>query len=198
MPNTTRPAVPTPASDSSGGTAAITKITTPRNTIAQTVSSNALPRLMAKLFGSSRSCATWIPVTSAAIPPDALHKASTMAMSRVIETPAVFASMIEVSWNTRKSWTSWGAPTRRPRPVAPRRRGRRRARRSRRTRSAPARTPGTHRTRRQPRPASGCAHECVAAASSRPLEPPPNRTGPCPDHTASAAGVGSGQPVLSG
>lgn len=51
---------------------------------------------------------------SAATPADALHRASTTAMSSVIETPAVLAVVMEVSWNTRKSWTSkswtsWGS-----------------------------------------------------------------------------------------
>ena len=62
------------------------------NTMAPIVSSSALPRLATKLFGSSRSWATWMPVISAAIPPDALQSATTMAISRVIETPALFAS----------------------------------------------------------------------------------------------------------
>ena len=61
MPNVILPAVPRPASDSSGGTAAITKITMPRKTMAPRVSSSALPRLATKLFGSSCSCATWMP-----------------------------------------------------------------------------------------------------------------------------------------
>ena len=50
-----------------------------------------------------------MPVISAAIPPDALQRATTMAISRVIETPAGFASAIEVNWNTRKSCTSVGS-----------------------------------------------------------------------------------------
>ena len=55
MPNATRPAVPSPASARSGGTAAITKITMLRNTIAPNVSARALPRLTTKLLGSSCS-----------------------------------------------------------------------------------------------------------------------------------------------
>lgn len=45
---------------------------------------------------------------SAAIPPDALHSARATATTSVIETPARLALMIEVSWNTRKFWTSLG------------------------------------------------------------------------------------------
>jgi hypothetical protein len=109
MPNTIRPAVPMPASESNGGRTAMMKITTPRKNMAPTVSNNALPRLAAKLVGSSCSCATWIPVMSAAIPPDALQRASSTAMINVIDTPAVLALMIDVSWKTRKSWTSFGS-----------------------------------------------------------------------------------------
>ena len=74
--------------------------------IAPKVSPSALPRFVTKLFGSSCSWATWMPVMSAAIPPDALQSASAIAMTSVIETPARSASMIDVSWKTRKSWTS--------------------------------------------------------------------------------------------
>ena len=109
MPNATRPAVPSPASARRGGTAAITKITMLRKTIAPKVSPSALPRFTTKLFGSSCSWATWIPVMIAAIPPDALQRASAMAMTSVTETPARLASMMDVSWNTRKLWTSFGS-----------------------------------------------------------------------------------------
>ena len=44
----------------------------------------------------------------AAIPPDALHRASAIAMTSVTETPARLALMIEVSWKTRKLCTSFG------------------------------------------------------------------------------------------
>ena len=45
--------------------AAMTNITIVRNTMAPSVSANALPRLATTLFGSSCSRATWMPVTSA-------------------------------------------------------------------------------------------------------------------------------------
>ena len=49
MPNTMRPPDPRPTFDKSGGSAAITKITMPRNTIAPKVSTNALPRFLTNL-----------------------------------------------------------------------------------------------------------------------------------------------------
>ena len=68
-----------------------------------------MPRLTTNPFGSSLSWATWMPVISAAMPPDALHSATAMATTAVIETPAALALTIDVSWNTRKSWTSAGS-----------------------------------------------------------------------------------------
>ena len=44
----------------------------------------------------------------AAMPPDALHSASAMATTAAIDTPMLLALTIDVSWNTRKSWTSAG------------------------------------------------------------------------------------------
>jgi hypothetical protein len=73
------------------------------------VSSNAFPRLATKLFGSSCSWATWMPVISAAIPPDALHRARAIAITSVKDTPARFAFAMDVSWNERNSWTSSGS-----------------------------------------------------------------------------------------
>ena len=102
-----RPA--SPASDTSGGSAATRKTTTPRNTIAPTVRPSAFPRLATKLFGWSRSNATWIPVTSAAIPPEALQSAITTATTSVTDTAAGLASTIASSWNTRKLCTSLGS-----------------------------------------------------------------------------------------
>ena len=84
----------------------MTKITMLRKTMAPSVSSSALPRLATKLFGSSCSWATWMPVMRAAIPPEALQSASATAISRVNETPAPLAFAIDVSWKARKSWTS--------------------------------------------------------------------------------------------
>ena len=43
--------------------------------------------LTTKPFGSSTSRATWMPVISAAMPPDALHSASAMATTAAIDTP---------------------------------------------------------------------------------------------------------------
>ena len=94
---------------SKGGTAAITKITMPRNTIAPSVSASAFPRLATKPDGSSFSWATWIAVRSAAMPPDALHNAMTTAMTSVNDTPARLALAIDDSWKTRKSCTSLGS-----------------------------------------------------------------------------------------
>ena len=62
----------------------------PRKTMAPKVSASALPRFATNPLGSSCSCATWIPVISAAMPPDALHNANTIAMTSVIDTLAVF------------------------------------------------------------------------------------------------------------
>ena len=45
---------------------------------------------------------------SAAIPPEALHSASAIAIVATV-TPARFALTIDVSWNTRKFWTSTGS-----------------------------------------------------------------------------------------
>ena len=42
------------------------------------------------------------------MPPDALHRAMTIAMRSVNDTPAVLAFTIDVSWKTRKSCTSLG------------------------------------------------------------------------------------------
>ena len=68
-----------------------------------------MPRFTTKPFGSSSSCAMWIAVTSAAMPPDALHSASAIATNAAIETPAPLALTICVSWYTRKLCTSAGS-----------------------------------------------------------------------------------------
>ena len=46
---------------------------------------------------------------SDAMPPEALHSATTMATIAVTETPVLLALTIWVSWKTRKSWTSAGS-----------------------------------------------------------------------------------------
>ena len=69
----------------------------PMNTIAPSVRSSALPFFTTNPFGSSRSRATWMPVISAAMPPDALHSARRMAITAVIDTPALLALTIDVS-----------------------------------------------------------------------------------------------------
>ena len=66
-------------------------IITTSSTTAPNVSASALPRFLAKLFGSVWSRATLTPVTSAATPPDALHRAIATAIRSVIETPAPLA-----------------------------------------------------------------------------------------------------------
>jgi hypothetical protein len=60
------------------------------------------------LFGSVVSPTTWRPVTSAAMPPDALHSAITSDTMSVTDTPVRSARAIEVSWNLMKLATSVG------------------------------------------------------------------------------------------
>ncbi len=56
-----------------------------------------MPFFTTNPFGSSRSRATWMPVISAAMPPDALHSARRMAITAVIDTPLLLALTIDVS-----------------------------------------------------------------------------------------------------
>ena len=85
------------------------KITTPRKSIATIVSASALPRFATNPPTCACPFATCTPVISAAIPPDALQSASAIAMTSVTDTPARFAFVMDVSWKTRKSWTSLGS-----------------------------------------------------------------------------------------
>ena len=67
--------VPPPTTLSmSDGNAVTSTTTTTNTTIAPSVRARALPFFFTKPLGSSASWATWMPLISAAMPPDALHK----------------------------------------------------------------------------------------------------------------------------
>ena len=110
IPNTSLPVSPSPTSSMKAGRNASSQTNATRTITAPSVSPTALPRLATNDFGSSSSWATLIPVTRAAIPPDALHKASAIEAINVMDTPARLALVRFVSWVSMNVRSSSGSP----------------------------------------------------------------------------------------